>query len=96
MRQKHFARTLVPLFILGGVFPNMHIGIFLMAYAVFYCTRNGEVRKLTDERMKELRKAGFATLFAESFWALMCPVIVLGGIYTGILISLVILLQELQ
>ena len=32
---------------------------------------------------EELYKKGFAALLRESFWALLCPVIVLGGIYSG-------------
>lgn len=68
---------------LGGVFPGILIGLLLMAYAVYYCVRHGEDRKLIDARMEELRAAGLFKLFADSFWALLCPVIVLGGIYTG-------------
>lgn len=68
---------------LGGVFPGILIGLFLMVYAVYYCVRHGEDRDLINARMKELRSAGFLKLFLDSFWALLCPVIVLGGIYTG-------------
>lgn len=69
---------------LGGIIPGILIGVFLMAYAVFYCVRNGEDRDLIRERMNELRAEGLWKLFKESFFALMCPVIVLGGIYSGI------------
>lgn len=68
---------------LGGVFPGLLIGIFLMAYAIFYCVKNGEDRELINARMADLRAAGLGKLFMDSFWALLCPVIVLGGIYTG-------------
>lgn len=68
---------------LGGVFPGVLIGLFLMIYAVYYCVRHGEDRALIDARMQELRATGLGKLFADSFWALLCPVIVLGGIYTG-------------
>ena len=68
---------------MGGVLPGILIGIFLMIYAVIYCIRNGEDRQLIDKRMSELRSVGFGKLFMESFWALLCPIIVLGGIYTG-------------
>lgn len=68
---------------LGGVFPGILIGLFLMAYAVFYCVKNGEDRDLINARMAELRAAGLGKLSLDSFWALLCPVIVLGGIYTG-------------
>ena len=68
---------------LGGVMPGILIGIALMAYAVFYCARNGEDKAKIKERMDELSREGFVHLFKESFWALLCPVIVLGGIYSG-------------
>ena len=72
----------VPL-LLGGIFPNILIGVLLMVYAVWYCKTKGEDRALIDAKMKELKGNGLRTLFKESFWALMCPIIVLGGIYAG-------------
>lgn len=68
---------------LGGVLPGILIGLFLMIYAVYYCARHGEDKEKINARMDELKAKGFAKLFAESFWALLCPFIVLGGIYTG-------------
>lgn len=68
---------------LGGVIPGVLIGLCLMIYAVIYCKKNGEDRELINSRMQDLKKQGFLKLFTESFWALLCPVIVLGGIYTG-------------
>ena len=66
-----------------GVLPGILIGVFLMAYAVFYCVRKGEDREKINERLAELKSNGVWALFKESFWALLCPVIVLGGIYSG-------------
>ncbi|WP_302371382.1 TRAP transporter large permease [Acidaminococcus massiliensis] len=68
---------------LGGVFPGILIGLALMVYAVYYCTRHGEDKEKIKARMDELAAQGFLKLFKDSFWALLCPVIVLGGIYTG-------------
>ena len=68
---------------LGGIFPGILIGLFLMAYAVFYCVTKGEDRNLINQKMTELKGNGFLALFKESFWALLCPIIVLGGIYAG-------------
>ena len=68
---------------LGGILPGILIGVFMMAYAVFYCKTKGENRALIDAKMRDLKGSGFWTLFKESFWALMCPIIVLGGIYAG-------------
>ena len=68
---------------LGGIIPGILIGLFMMIYAVIYCLRKGEDRALINQRMAELKGNGFWSLFKESFWALLCPLIVLGGIYTG-------------
>ena len=68
---------------LGGIFPGILIGVFMMIYAVLYCRKKGEDRDLIRERMAELRQNGFWALFKDSFWALLCPIIVLGGIYAG-------------
>ena len=68
---------------LGGVFPGILIGLFLMAYAVFYCATKGEDKAKIKARLDEISKDGFWPLFKDSFWALMCPIIILGGIYTG-------------
>ncbi|MBQ6112194.1 MAG: TRAP transporter large permease, partial [Synergistaceae bacterium] len=68
---------------LGGVFPGILIGLFLMAYAVFYCVTKGEDKAKIKARLDEISKDGFWPLFKDSFWALMCPIIILGGIYTG-------------
>ncbi len=68
---------------LAGIIPGVLIGLFMMIYAVFYCVTKGEDRNLIREKMKELSSNGFFALFKDSFWALLCPIIVLGGIYTG-------------
>lgn len=68
---------------IGGVIPGVLIAVFLMVYAVAYCSRRGEDRGRIDAKLEELYKKGFSALLRESFWALLCPVIVLGGIYSG-------------
>lgn len=68
---------------LGGVMPGILIGVFMMIYAVWYCVRKGENRDMINAKMEELKGKGLWPLFKESFWALLCPVIVLGGIYSG-------------
>ena len=67
----------------GGILPGILIGVFMMIYAIWYCRRKGENRELIQEKMLELKSRGFLRLFIESFPALLCPVIVLGGIYAG-------------
>ena len=71
----------------GGILPGILIGVFMMVYAVIYCRRNGEDRELISRQMAELKKNGLWPLFKDSFWALLCPVIVLGGIYSGMFTS---------
>lgn len=68
---------------LAGILPGLLVGLALMVYAVLHCLRNGEDKEKVRERMAELSRLGFFQLFRDSFWALLCPVIVLGGIYTG-------------
>lgn len=68
---------------IGGVLPGILIGLFLMAYAIIYCCKKGENRMLIDMKLKDLKKQGFGKLFLESLPALLCPIIVLGGIYAG-------------
>ncbi|SMP48567.1 TRAP transporter large permease [Anoxynatronum buryatiense] len=69
---------------LGGILPGILIGLAMMVYAVIYCIRNGEDKEKINIKMSELRAKGFLSLLKESFWALMSPIIVLGGIYSGI------------
>lgn len=68
---------------LAGILPGFLVGLALMVYAVIYCLHRGEDKAKVQERMAELSRRGFWKLLKESLWALLCPVIVLGGIYTG-------------
>lgn len=69
---------------IGGILPGILIGVAMMVYAVYYCLRKGEDKARINEKVGELRKMGFLAVFKDSFFALLCPVIVLGGIYSGI------------
>lgn len=68
----------------AGIIPGLVIAACLMAYSIFYCARNGEDRARINEKVAELKRRGFLPLLKESFWALLTPVILLGGIYSGI------------
>lgn len=68
---------------IGGILPGILIGLAMMVYAVWYCRREGENKELIEEKIRELKSRGFFSLLLESLPALLCPVIVLGGIYTG-------------
>jgi len=69
---------------LGGVLPGFLIGIALMLYAVYYCRKKGENKDRINEKLKGLREQGISRLLMDSLPALMSPLIVLGGIYGGI------------
>ena len=64
---------------IAGIIPGIIIGIALML--VCYITaRKRNYKTMTDRpRFSEVSKA-----FKESFWALLVPLIILGGIYGGI------------
>ena len=68
---------------LGGILPGILIGLCLMAYAVIHCLRRGEDREQIRQQLTMLESKGLLRLLRESFWALLCPLIVLGGIYAG-------------
>ena len=55
-----------------------------MVYAVVYCTIHGEDKEKIMANYNKLHKNGFWPLFKESFWAFLSPIIILGGIYSGI------------
>jgi len=69
---------------IAGILPGLLIGFSLMIYAWIYCKRNGEDKALLEANSKKLRAMGFFGIMKESFWALLSPVIILGGIYGGI------------
>ncbi|KYO68077.1 TRAP transporter large permease [Thermovenabulum gondwanense] len=69
---------------IAGIFPGILIGLSLMVYAYIYAKRNGEDKEKILYKFNSLRAKGFITVFKESFWALLAPVIILGGIYSGI------------
>ncbi len=62
---------------LTGFVPGVLIIIFMSLYAYFFCKRR-DMATLPRPSFKEV----LATL-RESFWALMLPVLIFGGIYSG-------------
>ncbi len=68
---------------IGGILPGILIALCMMCYAVWHCRRTGENRELINLKMDELHARGLGPLFIDSLPALLCPIIVLGGIYSG-------------
>lgn len=62
---------------IAGIVPGILIGIALMVVCRIISKKRGY-------KGSESRKESVAKAFFESFWALLAPVIILGGIYTGI------------
>lgn len=69
---------------ISGILPGILIALCLIAYAFLYCKFHGEDRARIERNTKELRRDGFFSILKKSFWAILSPVIILGGIYSGI------------
>ncbi len=69
---------------IAGVIPGILIGVLLMAYAVIYCKINGEDKAQIAQNYSALKEQGLFSILKESAWALLSPVIILGGIYSGL------------
>lgn len=69
---------------IAGILPGIIIGGILSAYAYYYCKTRGEDREKLEGFTNELRAKGFISVFKDSFWALLSPVIILGSIYSGV------------
>jgi C4-dicarboxylate transporter DctM subunit len=72
------ANVSVSALFIGGVFPALVIAALLMGYAFWYGTKN------KDKITTTAGQVPYFTALRQSTWALLAPVIVLGGIYTGI------------
>ena len=63
---------------LGGIIPGILVGFVLMGYSYWLSKKNGWMGSREKPPFTELLKAIW-----EAKWALMVPVIILGGIYGG-------------
>ncbi|QJT10296.1 TRAP transporter large permease [Oceanidesulfovibrio marinus] len=64
---------------IGGIFPGILIGSLLMGWAYIYSRKRGY--RCDDQRVPWAKR--FA-IFWEAKWALLVPVVILGGIYSGV------------
>ncbi|MST62385.1 TRAP transporter large permease subunit [Peptostreptococcus anaerobius] len=69
---------------MAGIIPGLLIGFSLMVYSWIYSKKNGEDKELILKYKKELTESGLKRIFFDSVLSLLCPIIVLGSIYTGI------------
>jgi len=83
----------IPKLFLAGVLPGILIGVIFVSANIIMCTLNGtDLRKnsvtvvekvpMSVSMVNRLKNIGKAT--KEGFWALLAPVIILGGIYSGV------------
>ena len=68
----------------AGIIPGILIAVCLMVYCVLYCVRHGEDKALINKAVDALRAQGYLRVIWSGIPALLMPVIVLGGIYSGI------------
>ena len=83
----------IPKLFLAGILPGILIGCIFVSTNIIMCRRSGtDLRKnkqTTEEKVpvgvsmkNRLKNIGIAT--KDGFWALLSPVIILGGIYSGV------------
>jgi len=72
------AETSIAKLFLSGVLPGLTMAAGLAAYAVWKSTRAG-AQRLPRARWAEIRAA-----LRDGVWAMLAPVIILGGIYSGL------------
>ena len=70
---------------MAGILPGVLIALTLMLYTVAYCIRRGEDREKVLAEYNALRSRGVGKVVVEAVPALLTPVIILGGIYSGFL-----------
>lgn len=79
-----YTNTSVGDLFVAGIIPGCLVAACLMIYAYIYCRGAGEDRQKIEENYERLRGEGFLRVIRKAFWALLTPVIILGGIYSGI------------
>lgn len=65
----------------AGIIPGVGMGVALMIACYILCKKHGFQVAKKGERKLDLRHVWKS--FVESFWAILSPVIILGGIYSG-------------
>ena len=68
----------------AGFLPGILIALCLIVYVLFYFRTHDTSKLRIKEEADALKAMGFGKVFQRGFFALFAPVIILGGIYTGI------------
>jgi C4-dicarboxylate transporter DctM subunit len=68
---------------IAGIIPGILIGVSLMLIC-FAITKKKGYGKVAPKSIEGEEKQGCLKVFLDSIWALLAPVIVLGGIYAGV------------
>ena len=85
--------TSIPKLFLAGVLPGILIGVVFVCANIIMCTMSGtDLRKNSQTVVEKVpmavsmknRLKNIARATADGFWALLAPVIILGGIYSGV------------
>lgn len=63
-------------------------GAVLILMCYFHCWKDNGNETLILANHEELRREGFVKVFSNSVWAIVSPVIILGGIFSGIFSAL--------
>jgi len=69
---------------IAGIIPGIMIALIFMVYVYFYCRRKGEDKAKIAENYRQLISKGVRHVLLDGLWALLTPVIILGGIYSGV------------
>lgn len=68
-----------------GAVIGLTVGAALIILTYIHCLKDtGDTEKINNAYL-ELKRKGFKKVFSKSIWALLSPVIILGGIFTGLL-----------
>ena len=69
----------------GGAVLGIGIGLMLIVYAYLYCLINGNGNpEVIMSHHNKIRAMGFGKVFSDGIWALLSPLIILGGIFSGL------------